>query len=89
LLLQLVKIGIELETGPAGGESGHEDVDVSVIDLVLVQVYVIHFEDVVGADPDGSDVVKTVGYQTRVDLAMWRFQCVSCGGFLRTCPRRI
>jgi len=38
LLLQLVKIQIELETGPAGGEGGHEDVDALVIDLVLAQV---------------------------------------------------
>ena len=46
-----------------GGEGGHEDVDTSVIGLILFQVGVDHFERVVVGESDLMYVIEGIRYQ--------------------------
>ena len=46
-----------------GGEGGHEDVDTSVIGLILFQVGIDHFERVVVGESDLMYVIEWVRYQ--------------------------
>ena len=41
---------VEFETGPAGGETGHEDVDVDLDFLFLLHALVDHFDHLVVHD---------------------------------------
>ena len=58
MLLQLLQVAVELETCPGGGESRDEDVDFTVVGLMVIQVLVDHFERIVVADPDLTDVIE-------------------------------
>lgn len=57
LLLQLIMMGVQLKTGPTGGESSHEDVDASVVRLVFIEVEVIYLYYFFRTDSYRSDVV--------------------------------
>ena len=51
-LLKLFQVRVEFESSVTGGEGGHEDVDTTVIGLILFQVGVDHFERVIVGESD-------------------------------------
>ena len=62
-LLKLLQVRVEFESSVTGGEGGHEDVDMSVIGLILFQVGIDHFERVVVGESDLMFVIEGVRYQ--------------------------
>ena len=62
-LLKLLQVAVELESGVASGESRHEDVDPSVVGLVLFEIGVDNFECVVVRESDLTYVVERVRHQ--------------------------
>ena len=62
-MLKLFQVRVEFESSVTGGKGGHEDVDMSVIGLVLFQVGVDHFERVVVGESDLMYVIEGIQYQ--------------------------
>ena len=60
-LLKLFQVRVQLESGMAGGEGGHEDVDASVVRLIVFEVGVHDFERVVVGESDLAYVVEGIG----------------------------
>ena len=56
-LLKLFQVRVEFESSVTSGESGHEDVDTSVIGLILFQVGIDHFERVIVGESDLTYVI--------------------------------
>ena len=64
-LLKLFQVRVEFESSVTGGEGGHEDVDTSVIGLILFQVGIDHFERVVVGESNLMYVIEWVRYQSK------------------------
>ena len=62
-LLKLLQVRVEFESSVTGGEGGHEDVDTSVVGLVLFKVGIDHFERVVVGESDLTYVIEGIRYQ--------------------------
>ena len=62
-LLKLLQVRVEFESSVTGGEGGHEDVDTSVIGLILFKVGVDNFECVVVGESDLTYVIEGIRYQ--------------------------
>ena len=56
--LKLLQVTVEFESGVTGGESGHEDVDASVVGLVLFEVGVDDFQSLVVGESDLTYVIE-------------------------------
>ena len=82
-LLKLFQVRVEFESSVTGGECSHEDVDTSVIGLILFQVGVDHFERVVVGESDLMYVVEWVRYQGK---EMMRRVDSLGGGFVEILP---
>ena len=59
-LLKLLQVRVEFEPSVTGGEGGDEDVDTSVIGLVLFKVGVDNFERVVVGDSDLTYAIEGI-----------------------------
>ena len=61
-MLKLLQVRVEFESSVTGGEGGHEDVDTSVIGLILFKVGVDNFECVVVGESDLTCVIEGIRY---------------------------
>ena len=82
-LLKLFQVRVEFESSVTGGEGGHEDVDTSVIGLILFQVGIDNFERVVVGESDLMYVIEGVRYQGK---EMMRRVDSFGGGFVEILP---
>ena len=64
-LLKLFQVRVEFESSVTGGEGGHEDVDTSVIGLILFKVGIDHFERVAVGESDLMYVIEWIRYQSK------------------------
>ena len=78
-LLKLFQVRVEFESSVTGSEGSHEDVDTSVIGLILFQVGVDHFERVVVGESNLVYIIEWVRYQSKEMM-----RCVDSfgGGFV-------
>ena len=78
-LLKLLQVAVELESGVASGESGHEDVDTTVVGLILFEVDIDNFERVIVGESDLTYVIEGVRHQSKEMM-----RCVDdfSGGFV-------
>ena len=70
-----------------GSEGGHEDIDTSVVGLILRVVSVDDFERVIVGESDLTNVVEGVGDQGKELMRGGWLQWWVCGDFHQTCPR--
>ena len=78
-LLQLFQVGVELESCVTGGESGDEDVDATVVGLIVLEVGVNDFERVVVGESYLVDDAEQIGDQG--EEFVWRVNDFG-GGFV-------
>ena len=83
-LLKLLQVAVELESGVASGESGHEDVDTTVVGLILFEVGIDNFERVIIGESDLTYVIEGVRHQSKEMM-----RCVDCfgGGLVEILPK--
>ena len=62
--MKLFQVGVQFKSGVTGGESSHEDVDFTVIGLIVLEVGVDDFECVIVRESDLTDVVEVIGDQS-------------------------
>ena len=53
-------VSVEFESSPAGGETGHEDVDVDLDGLFVVDLFVDEFDHLVVHDTKGLHDLRVV-----------------------------